>query len=153
MNEDARKQQQREIQQLVIRMRKDGKSAAEIKAAKQRAQAKARPPKAKAATSSTNGKRGKKRSRNAPVKPIGSYPKTENQLAAEKREEAAKKHDLVIIPIFWKQKAQEKEQVLSAAKALKSKLAAAKLNVWIDERHKYTQVFMPHLFNNRVGYA
>jgi len=55
-------------------------------------------------------------------------------VAAEK----GKKHDIVIVPIFWKHKEQQKEQALKAAKKIKDDLHKGGLDVWIDGRHKYT---------------
>ena len=68
----------------------------------------------------------------------GGYELTEAQRAAEQREELGKKHDLVIIPIFWKRNVGEKENIIDACNELKEKLIAYRLNVWIDQRTKYT---------------
>eukprot|EP00466_Bigelowiella_natans_P018931 jgi/Bigna1/90172/estExt_fgenesh1_pg.C_640046 len=59
----------------------------------------------------------------------------------EKLETAASKgakHDLVIIPIFWKHKEEQKDRTIAAAERIKKHVSKTGLNVWIDARHKYT---------------
>eukprot|EP00937_MAST-01D_sp_MAST-1D-sp2_P004198 g4198.t1 len=56
----------------------------------------------------------------------------------QKREELGSKHDVVIVPIFWKKREEEAESIKSAARGIKARLAAHKVDCWIDQRHKYT---------------
>jgi len=48
------------------------------------------------------------------------------------------KHDLVVIPIFWKQKQDERLAILEASETAKQYLSKAGLNVWVDQRTKYS---------------
>ena len=58
--------------------------------------------------------------------------------ATAKREELGAKHDVVIVPIFWKQREEETAEIQRWAQNIKTRLAACKVDCWIDNRHKYT---------------
>uniref|UniRef100_A0A7S2RI47 Anticodon-binding domain-containing protein n=1 Tax=Mucochytrium quahogii TaxID=96639 RepID=A0A7S2RI47_9STRA len=53
---------------------------------------------------------------------------------ARKRDELAKKHDLVIIPIVWKRRPEEMNMVLDRVRILKEKFVKHRINTWIDQR-------------------
>lgn len=65
------------------------------------------------------------------------FKKARKVASAEMLEEAQgrRKHDVVIVPIFWRQKIGEEEAVVADAERIKSMIGLA-LDVWIDRTHK-----------------
>mmetsp|Transcript_19722 Transcript_19722/g.38579 ORF Transcript_19722/g.38579 Transcript_19722/m.38579 type:complete len:354 (-) Transcript_19722:1537-2598(-) len=59
---------------------------------------------------------------------------SEDDAKNQKREDAARKHDVVIIPIFWKRNEEEAEMVKESAQKLKDLLMKHRINAWIDQR-------------------
>lgn len=51
--------------------------------------------------------------------------------AAERRQ-----HDIVIVPIFWRQRPGEEAAVVGEAERIKRLLSAANLDIWVDRTHK-----------------
>jgi hypothetical protein len=118
---------QKRIQTLVRDLRKQGKTEAEIKLAKIHLKRSIRHP-----GHAPAGSHSKWRQQ---VKP---RPLTEEERQAAAREEMGRKHDLVIVPIVWKQREEERLMVLDACADMKKILAARGINTWIDQRTKYT---------------
>jgi prolyl-tRNA synthetase len=58
--------------------------------------------------------------------------------AIEKAAELGAKHDMVIVPIFWKRNEEEAARVIDCAREIKKLMLGAGLDIWVDERHKYT---------------
>ncbi|KAF4671221.1 hypothetical protein FOL47_001667 [Perkinsus chesapeaki] len=56
----------------------------------------------------------------------------------QQRVEKGSKHEVVVIPIAWKQKAREKAEVDSASIAVKRALLSAGVDAWLDHRREYT---------------
>lgn len=70
---------------------------------------------------------------------IDDATRAEKRAKYEKAAEKGKKHDVVIIPIFWKHEGDQRERVLAAAAATKARMIEkSRLNVWIDSRTRYT---------------
>jgi len=63
---------------------------------------------------------------------------TDKKEATAKREELGAKHDVVVVPIFWKQREEETAEIQKWALNIKNRLAACKVDCWVDNRHKYT---------------
>lgn len=126
VTEDAKAEQQRralqrEIQQLVMRLRSEGKTPAEIKSATRELKAKSdwtkkeKLPKAK-----------KEKQR-----------LWEETAAKKRKEHLQKQHDLVIIPVVWRGR-HDKLDVLKAAEDIKACLSQQGLDVWLDSRRHLT---------------
>ncbi|EER06569.1 prolyl-tRNA synthetase, putative [Perkinsus marinus ATCC 50983] len=56
----------------------------------------------------------------------------------QQRVEKGSKHEVVVIPIAWKQKAREKAEVDSASIAAKRALLSTGVDAWLDHRREYT---------------
>lgn len=123
----AAKMMQKRLQALVIDLRKQGKTEAEIKLAKIHLKRSIRHP-----GHEPGGSHNKWRQQ---VKP---RPLTEEEKQDKAREEMGRKHDLIIVPIVWKQREEERLMVLDACADMKKILAARGVNTWIDQRTKYT---------------
>jgi len=114
--EQHRRALQREIQQLVMRLRSEGRTPAEIKAATKELKAKSwKPPKI--------------------VKEKQRL--WEEDAARKRKEHLQKQHDLVIIPIVWRGR-HDKLDVLKAAEDIKACLSQQGLDVWLDGRRHLT---------------
>lgn len=119
--EQQRRALQREIQQLVMRLRSEGKTPAEIKSATKELKAKSdwtkkeKLPKAK-----------KEKQR-----------LWEETAAKKRKEHLQKQHDLVIIPVVWRGR-HDKLDVLKAAEDIKACLSQQGLDVWLDSRRHLT---------------
>lgn len=114
--EQQRRALQREIQQLVMRLRSEGRAPAEIKAATKELKARSwKPPKI-----------------------VKEKQRLWEEDAAQKRKEhLQKQHDLVIIPIVWRGR-HDKLDVLKAAEDIKACLSQQGLDVWLDGRRHLT---------------
>lgn len=58
----------------------------------------------------------------------------EEVASARIRDNAARRHHLVIIPILWRKREAEADTVREACQSLKNKLMKHRINVWIDHR-------------------
>lgn len=56
----------------------------------------------------------------------------------EEVKKLAQRHQLIIIPIFWKSREEQMNNVIEAARALKQSLVKYKINVWVDRRKALT---------------
>jgi len=153
--EVKRREQQRKTREIVLNFQKQGKSKEEIKKLKNdmKSRANAKPSQSSKRTRNEGENSFNKRSRNerddlfrkksfnednyTNYKGAGATftDQEEDPEKAMKRDAMAKKHDVVIIPIIWRRKEEESEMVLDAAQSLKDKLAAHRINTWIDRRH------------------
>jgi len=122
--EDDRRHAQREVQQLVVRLRGEGKTESEIHAAKRVLKQKL-------------GSFQKPESRQAKkAKAWYEWLNTE-EAQDQKKENLEHKHELVIVPVIWRGR-HDSEDVLAAAQGIKACLAQQGLDVWIDSRRHYT---------------
>ncbi|GAB5364848.1 hypothetical protein AAMO2058_001005500 [Amorphochlora amoebiformis] len=69
---------------------------------------------------------------------LDSSKREQKQLKFQTAAEKGSKHDIVIIPIFWKNQEEQKARAVSASNHVKKHLHQAGLDTWIDQRHKYT---------------
>jgi len=122
--EDKRKTAQREIQQLVTRLRAEGKPEAEVRRAKQELQAKFGDLK------KPNSKKEEKKKK--------WQEWLESSTGKEKQQEAKEyKHDLVVIPVVWRGR-HDRLDVQKAAEDIKALVAQQGADVWVDSRRQYT---------------
>eukprot|EP00405_Crypthecodinium_cohnii_P015415 CAMPEP_0206463316 /NCGR_PEP_ID=MMETSP0324_2-20121206/26522_1 /ASSEMBLY_ACC=CAM_ASM_000836 /TAXON_ID=2866 /ORGANISM="Crypthecodinium cohnii, Strain Seligo" /LENGTH=353 /DNA_ID=CAMNT_0053935681 /DNA_START=74 /DNA_END=1135 /DNA_ORIENTATION=+ len=126
VDEDKKRAAQREIQQLVLKLRKEGKSETQIKKAK-------------------NGLLAKFGRANKPDSGKETNAKEWRQKLLEDRKSQKKErsdklntvHDLVVIPVLWRGR-HDKLQVQKAADSIKACVAQHGVDVWIDGRRQYT---------------
>ncbi|CAK8998224.1 unnamed protein product [Durusdinium trenchii] len=118
-DEAQRRALQKEIQQLVIRLRKEGKSPAEVKAA----------------TKELKAKRGAVKQKKKEKKDKQRV--WEEGAAKRRKEHLQRQHDLVIIPVVWRGR-HDKLDVLKAAEDIKACLSQQGLDVWLDSRRHLT---------------
>eukprot|EP00927_Polykrikos_kofoidii_P059271 TRINITY_DN54475_c0_g1_i1.p1 TRINITY_DN54475_c0_g1~~TRINITY_DN54475_c0_g1_i1.p1 ORF type:complete len:381 (-),score=87.15 TRINITY_DN54475_c0_g1_i1:141-1205(-) len=127
--DSRRREAQREIQQTVVRLRKEGKSEAEIAAAKQELKRK------HGSFVNPEGCRAKKKkawqewseSSKAEKEPVEKKP-------VEKKNW---KHELVVIPVVWRGR-HDQQGILGAAEDVKACVAQHGVDVWVDSRRQYT---------------
>ncbi|CAE7942455.1 proS [Symbiodinium necroappetens] len=117
--ERLRRALQRDIQQLVLRLRSEGKSKAEIKSATHELKAQHG-----AVSKSKSLKSSKKQ-------------KWEANAAERRKTHLQRQHDLVVIPVVWRGR-HDKLDVLQAAENVKACLAQQGLDVWLDSRRHLT---------------
>ncbi|GBG33585.1 Proline--tRNA ligase [Hondaea fermentalgiana] len=140
--EQRRRDTQREVQALVTRLRKEGLDRKEIKRRTRQLKDRRR---SEAARLSGGPKSRKWREKAFGERPRGGRDDRQNDASNkpwmsedaeknQKRDEAARKHDLVIIPILWKRREEEANMVREAAQQLKNKLMKHRINTWIDQR-------------------
>eukprot|EP00931_Biecheleriopsis_adriatica_P120998 TRINITY_DN96089_c0_g1_i1.p1 TRINITY_DN96089_c0_g1~~TRINITY_DN96089_c0_g1_i1.p1 ORF type:complete len:348 (+),score=109.64 TRINITY_DN96089_c0_g1_i1:45-1088(+) len=123
--EDERRKVQREIQQLVVRLRAEGKSNAEIEAAKKDVKAK-------------YGGSLKQPGHNKKKKKEKAEAWLNSDKAKEKRKaNVSKEHELVVIPVFWRGR-HDKLDVVKAAEDIKACVAQQGVDVWVDSRRQLT---------------
>jgi len=128
--EDQRREVQRQIQQLVLRLRQEGKSEKEIKSAKEELKRSAPAPLAK-----PDGARARKKQAWKEWKESSD---AQAAAAEETRKQKLEKvHDLVVIPVLWRGR-HDKVDVLKAAEDIKALLVQQGLDVWVDSRRQYT---------------
>ncbi|CAE7301379.1 proS [Symbiodinium sp. CCMP2456] len=117
--ERLRRALQRDIQQLVLRLRSEGKSKAEIKSATHELKAQHG-----AVSKSKSSKSSKKQ-------------KWEANAAERRITHLQRQHDLVVIPVVWRGR-HDKLDLLQAAENVKACLAQQGLDVWLDSRRHLT---------------
>lgn len=123
ITEEERRNVQREIQQLVVRLKKEGKSQAEIDAAKRELKYQF--------GGSLRNPEGRKAKKSKEY-----HEKLQSQEAEEERKEnKLKKHDLVIIPVVWRGR-HDMDDVHKAAEEVKSCVAQQGVDVWVDSRRQ-----------------
>jgi len=132
--EDERRSAQREIQQLVVRLRAEGKSKHEIEAAKRDLKNGLGK-----SLSQPDGARAKKLEA---WKAANTSTEEGQQKVFEKSEEKRKeglehKHDIVVIPVTWRGRSDHQE-IEKAATDVKAFLAQQGLDAWVDSRRQYT---------------
>jgi len=130
-DEEARRRAQKEIQQLVVKLRAEGKTKQEIEAAKRDLKKNCPIPLTKPDSSRAKKTEAWKQWMSAADEP---KPKPD----PEKRQEGLEhKHDLVIIPVIWRGR-HDHEEIQKAAEDVKATLAQQGLDVWVDSRRHYT---------------
>lgn len=130
-----RRQKQKELQRIIVRLMKKGATKDEIR----RAKIQYRHGGAKCAT-------GKQRKRARDRSGMGGQSAAEWREAQyghnRKKDEKPQKgfdHDMVIVPVFWKRETEQRQQILEAAENIKKDIIAqVRFNIWIDQRTKYT---------------
>lgn len=123
--EAKRRLVQRELQKLVVKLRKEGKTEAEVKLAKR--EFRTAHPDVEAADSRKELKR----------KEWMEWMKTDTGERKTKEDNKAHKHDLVIIPVAWRGRHDQLE-VQTAAEDIKDCVAQQGVDVWIDSRRQLT---------------
>eukprot|EP00933_Yihiella_yeosuensis_P030513 TRINITY_DN24154_c0_g1_i1.p1 TRINITY_DN24154_c0_g1~~TRINITY_DN24154_c0_g1_i1.p1 ORF type:complete len:330 (-),score=115.04 TRINITY_DN24154_c0_g1_i1:122-1111(-) len=123
VSEEVRRNAQREIQQLVVKLRAEGKSQYEIDAAKRDLKA------SFGNLQQPESKRSQKKE--AWLEKVKS---TEGQ--EERKERATKEHELVVIPVFWRGR-HDKLDVVKAAEDIKAVVAQQGVDCWVDSRRHY----------------
>lgn len=123
ISEEQRRETQRAIQQLVLKLRAEGKTEKEIKDAKQEL-------KAKQAGS-------KEKILEAGNKNTWTDWYQTKEAKDERKAKLQIKHDLVVIPILWRGR-HDKLDVLKAAEDIKACVAQQGVDVWLDSRRHYT---------------
>lgn len=127
--EDERRKLQSQITKLVVRMRAEGKSEAEIKVAKDDLKRSVGRPIQK-----PDGHRARKAQ--AWKESMKEWKESEAGVA-EWRENRQRVHDLVVIPVFWRGR-HDQQDVLRAAEDIKALVAQHNVDVWVDQRRHYT---------------
>lgn len=129
-HEDRLKLAQRKIQDLVRRLKAEGKSKTQIEAAKKDLK------KELGSLRKEDGSRQRKtqefwdKKKQAQEKGTKTSPN-------ENEEAKVRKHDLVVIPVVWRGR-HDVDDLLKAAQEVKSCVAQQGVDVWIDSRRHYT---------------
>eukprot|EP00747_Dinoflagellata_sp_TGD_P197297 gnl/TRDRNA2_/TRDRNA2_68500_c0_seq1.p1 gnl/TRDRNA2_/TRDRNA2_68500_c0~~gnl/TRDRNA2_/TRDRNA2_68500_c0_seq1.p1 ORF type:complete len:388 (+),score=136.65 gnl/TRDRNA2_/TRDRNA2_68500_c0_seq1:57-1220(+) len=128
--EEERKKAQREIQQLVMRLRNEGKSKSEIEEAKRELKHKFGPLQKPDSRQAVNAAAWK------------AWVSTEEKQGSDVRKEDRKekleiKHDVAIIPIVWRGR-HDKDDIHQAAADVKALLMQQGVDAWVDSRREYT---------------
>lgn len=127
--EDARRKSiQKQVQELVVKMRAEGKSEAEIGAAKAELKRKAGP------VFKPDGHRAKKAQ--AWKEKMREVQQSEEG-KADRKAKLQKEHDLVVIPVIWRGR-HDHWEVLRAAEDIKALVAQHNVDVWLDSRRHYS---------------
>lgn len=126
--EERRRECQRELQQLVVKMKAEGKSKIEIEAAKREM---------KAAQGSFQKPQNAKQRKLEKYKDFQSRKDVANKVQAIKDLRKKRRHEVVVIPVIWRGR-QDHKGILGAAEDIKSCLANQGLDAWIDARRQYT---------------
>jgi len=124
VDEDIRRKAQKEIQQLVVRLRKEGKSEQDIKQAKWDLK------KSFGNLSKPDGHRAKKAQA---WKEQQATDEAKEQADKEKQDNSKKVHELVVIPVVWRGR-NDKMDVWNVAEAIKACVAQQGVDVWVDAR-------------------
>lgn len=123
ISEDSRREVQRKIQQLVVRLKKEGKSQAEIDRAKYELKGEFG-----GSLRNPDSKRAKKS--------LAYHEKLQSKDAEEERKQnQQKKHDLVIIPVVWRGR-HDQEELNKAAEEIKACVAQQGVDAWVDGRRQ-----------------
>mmetsp|Transcript_101778 Transcript_101778/g.316649 ORF Transcript_101778/g.316649 Transcript_101778/m.316649 type:complete len:321 (-) Transcript_101778:127-1089(-) len=121
--EDKRRDLQRAIQQLVLKMRAEGKSKQEIGVAKQELKAQA------GQLLQPSTKKAKK------AKEWKEWVQSD-EAKKERKAKSEREHELVVIPVVWRGRHDQLE-VLKAAEDVKACVAQQGVDVWLDSRRHY----------------
>jgi len=123
---------QKKLQKMVIRMRQRGKSEKEIRKAKIafKREVNMRKRIANPATQPRANPKPKKMTKRE--QHVAEW-KARNQTDAQIK---GKKHNLVIVPVLWRHKEEESDDIMAACATIKKYLSSYGLDVWIDERTK-----------------
>mmetsp|Transcript_59978 Transcript_59978/g.175983 ORF Transcript_59978/g.175983 Transcript_59978/m.175983 type:complete len:349 (+) Transcript_59978:30-1076(+) len=126
--EDLRRNYQREVTQLVVRLRKEGKSEAEIAVAKRELK-----DNFGSGIQQPDSQRAKK------AKAWNEYFKTEDHEVDRKKKltQEETKHEVVVIPIVWRGR-HDREDITKAAEDVKACIAQQNVDCWIDARRQFT---------------
>lgn len=123
-HEQKRREAQRAIQQLVVRLRAEGKSDREIKIAKRELKSQTGP------LYQPTSKQAEK------VKAWREWVKSEKG-QQKRQDKSQREHELVVIPVVWRGR-HDKDGVVQAAEDIKACVAQQGVDVWIDSRRHYT---------------
>lgn len=121
--EEKRRAAQKEMQQLVVRLRKEGKTEQEIKVAKYELKQK-------------QGDFTKPDSHRAKRKEVWKEWIETKEAKEQVQENKERQHDLVVIPVVWRGR-HDMEDVMSAAEAIKACVAQQGVDCWVDARRHY----------------
>jgi hypothetical protein len=123
---------QRKLQKMVIRMRAKGKSDKEIRKAKIEFKREVSLKLRIADPTTTPRAEPKQKKLTAREQHVAEWKERNQPEAAVK----GKKHNLVIVPVLWRNKEEESADILAACATIKKYLSSFGLDVWIDERTK-----------------
>lgn len=124
VSEDQRRNAQREIQKLVVRLRAEGKSEREIKLAKRELKTKFGPLHQPESKQAQRGKEWKE------------WVKSDEG-AQQRKSNLEREHELVVIPVLWRGR-HDKEDILRAAEDVRACVAQQGVDVWVDSRRHYS---------------
>jgi len=139
----ARREKQKELQKIIIRLQKRGATKDQIRRAKIQFRH-------GGAAHATGRPRKRDRDRDGAVGEGGpSAADWRKEQFGDKRytdesEETALPqkgfdHDLVIVPVFWKKDPEQRQEIINAAEQIKQDIIAlVQFDIWIDLRTKYT---------------
>ncbi len=145
--EAARIANQRKLQKMVIRMRAKGKTDKEIRKAKIEFKREVSL-KQRIADPATTPRAEPKQKKLTPREQHVAEWKERNQPEAAVK---GKKHNLVIVPVLWRNKEEESADILAACATIKKYLSSFGLDVWIDERTKCVAQFSRPSVNCTFG--
>mmetsp|Transcript_23265 Transcript_23265/g.60442 ORF Transcript_23265/g.60442 Transcript_23265/m.60442 type:complete len:371 (-) Transcript_23265:80-1192(-) len=123
-----RKEAQREIQQLVVRLRAEGKTDAEIRVAKSELKVK---------HGNLRKPDGHRETKTKAWKEWISSDKGQEEKVQTRAEKLQIKHQLVVIPVVWRGR-HDHLGVQRAAEDVKACVAQQGVDVWVDSRRQYT---------------
>lgn len=124
ISEEQRRDAQREIQRLVLRLRAEGKSEREIKLAKRELKAQVGP---------LRQPESKHARRDLAWQEWARSSEAEEQ----RKSNRAREHELVVIPVLWRGR-HDKDEVLRAAEDVKACIAQQGVDVFLDARRHYS---------------
>ena len=133
--EKERVANQRKLQKLVLNMIKKGKSQKEIRKAKIEFKRNVSRLKWLSATGGENQGVTKPKKLTKRQKHVEEW-KARNLTDAQKK---GQKHNIVIVPVMWRQRQAENEDIMAACATIKKYLSSFGLDVWIDARTKYVR--------------
>ena len=131
--EQKRIENQKKLQKMVIRMRARGKSEKEIRKAKIKFKREVNMRRRIADPSTQPRAQPKPKKLTKREEHVQEW-KARNPTEAQVK---GKKHNLVIVPVLWRHKEEESDDILAACATIKKYLSSFGLDVWIDERTKY----------------
>jgi hypothetical protein len=130
-DEDERRRMQREIQQLVVRLRAEGKTKQEIEIAKR--DLKHGLGKMLRKPDSSRVKKAEAWKQQMAMEDSGTGQK---KIDEKKKEALERKHDIVVIPVIWRGR-HDHQEIIKAAEDVKACLAQQGLDAWVDSRRHY----------------
>lgn len=139
-DEETRRSAQREIQQLVVSMRAEGKSKHEIEAAKynlKKGLGKSLQNPESARTKKVEAWKQENFKQHVSTTDTAVWEKKTEEIEDKRKEGLEHVHDLVVIPVIWRGR-HDQQEIEKAANDVKAFLSQQGLDVWVDSRRQYT---------------